>query len=60
VKAKANVSNRDLKGLRALAEEGKLKRYLCVSLESRPRTIDGVTVLPYRAFLDALWDDEYR
>jgi len=60
VKAKANVSNQDLKGLRALAEEGKLERYLCVSLESRPRTIDGVTVLPYRAFLDALWDDEYR
>ena len=33
VKAKENLSAHDLKSLRALAEEKKLKRYLCVSLE---------------------------
>lgn len=60
VKAKRNVSGTDLKPLRALAEERLLERYLCVSLESRRRTVDGITVLPWAEFLDALWADEYR
>src|SRR4030043_802438 len=37
VKAKENLSAPDLKSLRALAEEKTMKRYLCVSLEPRPR-----------------------
>jgi predicted AAA+ superfamily ATPase len=59
VKAKKNVSASDLKSLRALAEEKKLKRYLCVSLEPRPRTLDGVSVLPYQKFLNDLWSGAY-
>ncbi len=59
VKAKQNVASQDLKSLRALAEEKQLKRYLCVSLEPRPRKIDGIQVLPATEFLDALWDGEY-
>ena len=59
VKAKENVSSRDIKPLRALAEEKKLKRYLCVSLEPRIRRFEGVTVLPFREFLEALWSGEY-
>ncbi len=58
VKAKENVSASDLRSLRALGEEGKLKRLICVSLEPRARKIDGITVLPWREFLDALWDGE--
>ena len=49
----------DLKSLNALAEEGKLKRFLCVSLEDRARQIGVIRVLPYRLFLDALWDREF-
>jgi predicted AAA+ superfamily ATPase len=60
VKSTATVSPRDLKSLRALAEEKLLKRYLCVSLEPRPRTVDGVTIIPWGEFLEALWADEYR
>lgn len=60
VKAKPNVSDRDLRSLRALAEEKKLKRYLCVSLEPRARRVNGITILPFAAFLQALWDGEYR
>jgi predicted AAA+ superfamily ATPase len=56
VKAKENVSHQDLKSLRALAEERRLKRYLCVSLEQRRRTVAGVTVLPYAEFLEELWE----
>lgn len=59
VKARDNLLPQDLKSLRALAEERKLKRYLCVSLEPRPRQLAGVTVLPLRDFLDALWDGQY-
>lgn len=58
VKAKSNVSPQDLKSLRALAEEKRLKRYVCVSLEPRRRQVGGVTILPFRQFLDALWNGE--
>jgi predicted AAA+ superfamily ATPase len=58
-KAKENISPPDIKSLKALAEEGKLKRFLCVSLEKHARKFEGVTVLPYREFLDALWAGEY-
>ncbi|MEW6246407.1 MAG: AAA family ATPase [Nitrospirota bacterium] len=60
VKARANLAPQDLKSLAALAEERKLKRYLCVSLEPRARQLLGVTVLPYREFLDGLWEGKYR
>jgi len=59
VKAKENVSPQDLKSLRALAEEKAMKRFICVSLERRQRTVDGIAVLPYADFLDALWSGEY-
>jgi predicted AAA+ superfamily ATPase len=59
-KATDNVSLYDVKGLRALAEEKKLRRYLCVSLEPRARRIEGITILPFVQFLDELWSGEYR
>ena len=60
VKATQHVDGRDVKPLRALAEEGRLWRYLCVSLERTPRRLGQVTVLPWRDFLQALWAGEYR
>ncbi|HNP82924.1 MAG TPA: AAA family ATPase [Nitrospira sp.] len=59
LKASENVAANDLKSLKALAEEGKLKRYLCVSLEARRRQIGEVTILPVKEFLDNLWDGTY-
>ena len=59
IKAKKNVTSQDIKSLNVLAEEKKLKRYLCVSLENHPRQVGIVRVLPYRLFLDALWDGEF-
>jgi predicted AAA+ superfamily ATPase len=59
VKAKENVSAHDLKSLRAFAEEKKLKRYLCVSLEPRKRNLENLTILPLRDFLEALWSRKY-
>jgi predicted AAA+ superfamily ATPase len=59
VKAKENLSPNDIKPLRMLAEEKKLKRYICVSLEPRRRKVGNVIILPYRDFLDSLWTGEY-
>jgi predicted AAA+ superfamily ATPase len=59
VKAKENLSPHDLKALQALAEEKMLKRYVCVCLEPRPRRLNGIHILPFRHFLDALWAGEY-
>ncbi|MBA5869944.1 MAG: AAA family ATPase [Nitrospira sp. CR2.1] len=59
IKASENIGAKDLKPLKALAEEGALKRYLCVSLETRRRQVDGVTILPVREFLNNLWDGAY-
>jgi predicted AAA+ superfamily ATPase len=55
VKASKNVVRSDLKSLLALAEEKKLKRYICVSMEQHPRQVGVVQVLPYRQFLEDLW-----
>ncbi len=60
VKAKESVSPQDLKSLRALAEEKKLKRYLCVCLEARTRKTQEIVILPFMKFLEALWNGEYQ
>jgi len=59
VKAKENISPHDIKTLQALSEEKILKRYLCVSLEPRMRRIGEVTILPYKEFLDNLWNGNF-
>jgi predicted AAA+ superfamily ATPase len=59
VKAKENVSPRELRSLQALAEEKTVKRSLCVSLEPRRRRVGAITILPYRQFLGALWAGEF-
>ncbi len=55
VKAKENVSAADLRSLEALAEEKLLQRYVCVSLEARPRKVGKIEVVPYGDFLRELW-----
>jgi hypothetical protein len=48
VKAKNPVAERDLRGLRALREEALLKHHVMVCLETRPRRVDGIEILPWR------------
>lgn len=55
VKAKTNVSPRDLKGLKALKEEKRLAQYFLVCLEDRPRRVEGIQILPWQDFLKRLW-----
>ena len=55
VKATELVQDRMLKGLRALAEEKIVSRRIVVSLDSAPRKVDGIEILPWQLFLDRLW-----
>jgi uncharacterized protein len=58
-KAKDPVGERHLKGLRALKEEKLLEHHVAVTLEPRRRTVDGITLVPWREFLEQLWDGAY-
>jgi predicted AAA+ superfamily ATPase len=55
VKAVAIAQGKHLVGLKALREEGRIKRFFLVCRESRPRKVDGIDILPWREFLDRLW-----
>ena len=60
VKAKSSVGHRDLRGLRALREEGTFRHYLCVCMETRARHVDGIEILPHQMFLRDLWEGAYE
>lgn len=50
----------DLKGLRALKEEGACQRHMLVCREEYPMmTDDGIEIIPYEIFLDELWSRRY-
>ncbi len=55
IKAATTVSSKHLKGLKALREEGFIKRSILVCREPRPRLVEGIEILPWEYFLDQLW-----
>lgn len=56
VKATKRVSPRDLKGLKALMEEGLMEKYILVCRTDYPELLDnGILILPYKDFLSDLW-----
>lgn len=58
VKATDQVVSHHLKGLKAFGEEYKTKHTLVVSLDPRPRVVDGISILPWETFLKKLWAGE--
>ncbi len=44
-----------LRGLKALQEEGTIRRAIVVCREDRPRRTGGIDILPWELFLDQLW-----
>ena len=56
VKGSPSVTDRDLVGLRRLAEETSLRKSIVVSMETAPRRVGAVEILPAREFLRGLWD----
>ncbi len=56
-KAADLVSERDLKGLNALREEGLVKNFAIVCLDPTFRVMNRTKVYPWQHFLDELWAD---
>lgn len=54
------VSEKHLKGLRALREEGLIKNYAIISQDTEKRKVDGILVYPWKDFLTDLWADKLR
>jgi predicted AAA+ superfamily ATPase len=59
VKATKHTGLSDFKGLKALQEEGIIEAYFLVCREDNLRIINGITVYPWRRFLDDLWQDKF-
>ena len=59
VKSETSVSQQSFKGLKALREEGIFKSYILVCREDSYRVVDGIQVLPWKIFLDKLWQNEF-
>ena len=55
VKSTETVTDRHLKGLKALREEEIFKRYIVVCREEYPRKVDGIEILPWKYFFESLW-----
>jgi predicted AAA+ superfamily ATPase len=47
-----------LKGLKAFAEEYVVKNLIVVSNDNNPRKVDNILILPWKVFLERLWNDE--
>lgn len=58
VKSTNNVNSRHLKGLKSFAEEYTVKKLILVSNDPYPRQIENILVLPWKVFLQNLWDKE--
>ncbi len=56
VKGTTNVQTRHLKGLRSFSEEYEVQQLIVVSNDPVARIIGDVTVLPWKQFLQKLWD----
>lgn len=58
-KSTHEVADKHLKSLRAFKEEQLARRHIVVSQDERPRkTADGIEILPWQVFLNALWEGE--
>ena len=59
VKSAKNITDKHLVSLRELKEEGLFSRYIVVSREETPRMLsDSILILPWKSFLDKLWNGE--
>ena len=59
VKASTRVTNRDLKGLRYLADERVFRHYILVSQDPTNARIDNYRLLHWETFLNDLWEDKF-
>lgn len=58
VKGSDLITERHLTGIKALAEELKLKKKIVVSMDEQPRRVGDIDILPVSHFLPMLWGGE--
>jgi predicted AAA+ superfamily ATPase len=58
VKSTQRVSTNDLKGLKALSEEGVFKKFYLVSHDPIGQVVEAITCLPWQQFIEKLWADQ--
>ena len=57
VKSATSISSADTKGLRAFGEEHPQAKLILLSMEERPRMMNGIEVWPVSQFLQRLWQE---
>lgn len=59
IKSKKMVHNIDLRSLKALKEDGKVRNLLVVCQEQYLREVDDIKIIPWKMFLEMLWAGEF-
>jgi predicted AAA+ superfamily ATPase len=60
VKASGRVHERDADNLKALLEDGPVKKSCIISLEKEPRYLyKNIEVIPWQMFVERLWQGEF-
>jgi len=58
VKGTEQAASHHGRGLKAFGEEYKTKHSIIVSMDPKPRVVNGIAILPWEIFLKRLWADE--
>ncbi|MFH1620040.1 MAG: hypothetical protein ABIG11_09095 [bacterium] len=58
VKGTDRAAPQHLKGLKAFGDEYKVKNCIVVSMDPKPRLVDGISILPWKIFLGKLWSGD--
>lgn len=58
IKSTREVKSNDTKGLKAFLEDFPDCRPIIVSLDERPRNLNGIEIIPVSCFFEMLWKDE--
>ena len=59
VKSTELVTEKHVKNLKMFSDEIKVKQQIVVSLDSSPRKLGDVLIVPWREFLSRLWSNEF-
>lgn len=57
IKSTSRVTDKNLKSLKALQQEQLFENYAVVCMEKEKRKIDGITIWPWKEFLQTLWNE---
>ncbi len=56
IKSSKHIHEADIRSLKALREDGPVKKLIVVCLEEEPRTLEkGIEILPWKLFVEKLW-----